>query len=164
MTTNYEKSGVQTLPNLSEVIEYGVYVVYDTVTQIYDLPVIIPVNKYYDYYNLIINDLNSKYYNHEDDYVLFRIGNYDTNNGIIENIAPQKLNSLSFFINQSKRNLQTIIQTINFLPHGYYKMSSEQKQSIQEKIDDSIVKYVSEYVVPDMDFKTIKEKLSDSRS
>lgn len=162
MTTNFNQTGVQCHSKVSEVIEYGVYVVYDTVLQTYDLPVIIPTNKYYDYFNIIVNDVQSKYFNHEDDYILYRTGSYDVNTGIISNQPEQKINVLSYFINHSKRKLQTIIQTINYLPSGYFKMPAEQKQSIQDKIDDAIVKYVSDYVVPDMDFNVIKERLSKS--
>ena len=48
----------------------GVYSVYDCVLKQYDFPICVPVVKLDDYMKLLVNDVNSKYFNHESDYIL----------------------------------------------------------------------------------------------
>lgn len=143
-------------PVVMDTLQIGVYTIYDCVLKQFDIPIAIPVSKLYDYMNLLVNDVNSKYYNHESDYILNKIGDFNTETGEIELHFIQRVQILDNYINNEKRKLQTIIQTLNFLPTGYFKMPVEQKQAIQEKIDYSIAKYVEDYVIPDMDINSSK--------
>lgn len=140
MTTNE----VNTLNN-------GVYIVYDCVLKQFDLPVVLPESKVDDYFKLVVNDPSSKYFNHETDFILNKIGDFDNITGEIISHFVERVKTLDFYVDNQKRKLQTIIQTLNFLPSGYFKMPAELKQDIQQKIDETIKIYVEDYVVPDID-------------
>lgn len=108
---------------------------------------------------ILVNDVNSKYYSHENNYILNKIGDFNQDNGEIEQHFIERIAILDKYVDNNKRKLQTIIQTLNFLPTGYFKMPVEMKQDIQEKIDKSITDYVANYVVPDMDINSTTSKL-----
>ena len=137
----------------------GVYTIYDCVLKQFDLPFVVPVCKLDDYMNLIVNDVSSKYFNHESDYIINRIGYFDQQSGDIELTCIERVAIADKYIDTKKRKLQTIIQTLNFLPTGYFKMPEEMKKSLQEKIDEAINKYVEDYVVPDLDVSTDMKKV-----
>lgn len=143
-------------PVVMDTLQIGVYTIYDCVLKQFDIPIAIPVSKLYDYMNLLVNDVNSKYYNHESDFILNKIGDFNTETGEIELHFIERVQILDNYIDNQKRKLQTIIQTLNFLPTGFFKMPVEQRQAIQEKIDNSIAKYVEDYVIPDMDINSSK--------
>lgn len=147
-----------------DTLKIGVYTIYDCVLKQFDIPIAIPVSKLYDYLNLLVNDVNSKYFNHEADFILNKIGNFNIETGEIESHFIERIQTLDNFIDNQKRKLQVIIQTLNYLPTGYFKMPLEQKQVVQEKIDNAITKYVADYVVPDMDItsKSKGESLKES--
>lgn len=147
----------------NDTLKIGVYTIYDCVLKQFDIPIAVPVSKLYDYMNLLVNDVNSKYFNHESDYILNKTGDFNIETGEIEPHFIERIQTLDKYIDNSKRKLQTIIQTLNFLPTGYFKMPVEQKQDIQEKIDNAITKYVENYVVPDMDINSQKDKLYRDR-
>ena len=107
---------------------------------------------------MLVNDVNSPYYNHESDYILNKIGDFDNTSGEIVQHFIDRVCILDSFIDRQKRNLQTIIQTLNYLPTGYFKMPQEMKESIQDKINKSVQTYVENYVVPDMDISSEKIK------
>ena len=132
-------------------IKNGIYTIYDCVLKQFDLPFVVPVTKLNDYMNLIVNDVSSKYFNHESDYIINRIGYFDQESGDVELTCIERIAIADKYIDTKKRKLQTIIQTLNFLPTGYFKMPDEMKNALQEKIDESIKKYVEDYVVPDLD-------------
>lgn len=140
----------------NDTLKIGVYTIYDCVLKQFDIPIAIPISKLYDYMNLLVNDVNSKYFNHESDFILNKTGNFNTDTGEIEPHFIERIQTLDKYIDNHKRKLQTIIQTLNFLPTGYYKMPVEQKQAIQEKIDNTITKYIEDYVIPDMDINSSK--------
>lgn len=132
-------------------LEYGVYTVYDTVLKVHDFPVTLPVSKLDDYYKLVVNDVTSKYYGKESDFILNRIGTFNQESGEIVLHFVERICMLDTFIDKQKRHLQTIVQVLNYLPSGYFKMPDEMKQSIQERIDSATMEYVSKYVIPDLD-------------
>lgn len=140
--------------DLFSTLEIGVYTIYDTVLKEYDLPICIPVSKLSDYMSLLINDVSSRYYGHESDFILNKIGIFDKNTGEVQLHFVERVCLLDSYIDVKKRKLQTIIQTLNYLPTGYFKMPVEQKQAIQEKIDSAIKTYVENYVVPDIDVQS----------
>lgn len=153
MTEKVEKSVAES--NMS----VGVYTIYDCVLKQYDLPFCIQVTKLSDYLLLLVNDVQSKYYNHESDYIVNKIGNFNTDNGEIELHYVERVAILDTFIDVKKRNLQTCIQTLNYLPSGYFKMPDEMKNDIQEQINKAVQKYVTDYVVPDLEVNKQLEKI-----
>lgn len=139
-------------------MEIGVYTIYDCVLQKFDIPIAIPVSKLYDYMSMIVNDVTSKYYGHESDYILNKVGNFNSDTGEVENHFIERISILDSYIDNAQRKLQTIIKVLNYLPSGYFKMPMEQKQDIQEKIDCAITEYVANYVVPDLDVSKFDTK------
>ncbi|WGL31043.1 hypothetical protein [Dipodfec virus UOA04_Rod_680] len=131
--------------------DIGVYSIYDSVLKQFDAPISIPQSKLYDYMNLLVNDVQSKFYGHESDYILNKIGDFNSETGEIELHFIERVSLLDSYIDVNKRRLQTILQVLNYLPTGYYKMPVEQKQVIQERIDNAISEYVAQYVIPDLD-------------
>ena len=129
----------------------GVYTVYDTVLQQFEPPVCLPNSKVRDYFSIIVNDVASRYYNHEVDYIIYKIGDFKSDTGEILNCLIERLSGLDSYIDNEKRKLQTIVQVLNFLPSGYFKMPDEQKKVIQERIDEATIEYISNYVIPDLD-------------
>lgn len=142
--------------------DIALYTVYDCVLKQFTAPVSLPRQKVNDYYTLLVNDVQSPYYNHESDFILNEIGSFNTDTGEIELKFIERICVLDTFIDQKRRNLQTLLQTLNFLPTGYFKMSDEQKKVIQENIDKATQKYVENYVVPDLDVSS--EKIKDLES
>lgn len=140
-------------------IKNGIYTIYDCVLKQFDLPFVVPDVKFDDYMNLIVNDVSSKYYNHESDYIVNRIGYFYQDSGDVELTFIERISILDKYIDTKKRKLQTIIQTLNFLPSGYFKMPDEMKNALQEKIDEAIKKYVEDYVVPDLDVQQKVDKV-----
>ena len=145
----------------------GVYTIYDCVLKQYDVPFCIQVTKLGDYLSLLVNDVQSKYYNHESDYIVNKIGNFNTDNGEIKQHFIKRICVLDKYVDAKKRKLQTIIATLNYLPSGYFKMPEEMKKDIQVQINEAVQKYVSDYVVPDLDvnntsndvIKSLKDKI-----
>lgn len=129
----------------------GVYTIYDCVLKQYDVPFCIQETKLGDYLSLLVNDVQSKYYNHEADYIVNKIGNFITDCGEIEQHFVERVCILDKYVDEKKRNLQTCIQTLNYLPSGYFKMPDEMKKDIQEQINSAVQKYVSDFVVPDLE-------------
>lgn len=160
MQENRQKRAVQATTTLeNDTLKIGVYTIYDCVLKQFDIPIAIPVSKLYDYMNLLVNDVNSKYFNHESDYILNKTGDFNTETGEIEPHFIERIQTLDKYIDNQKRKLQTIIQTLNYLPTGYFKMPVEMKQDIQDRIDRSITDYVANYVVPDMDINSASDNI-----
>lgn len=153
MTEKEQKNAVESNMNV------GVYTIYDCVLKQYDVPFCIQVTKLADYLLLLVNDVQSKYYNHESDYIVNKIGNFNTTTGEIEQHFVERVCMLDCYIDEKRRNLQTCIQTLNYLPSGYFKMPEEMKKDIQDQINTAVQKYVSDYVVPDLDVNKQIEKV-----
>lgn len=135
----------------SNTFKIGVYSIYDCVLKQFEAPISIPVNKLYDYMTLLVNDVQSRFYGHESDYILNKIGDFNSDTGEIELHFVERVSILDSYIDKDKRRLQEILQVLNYLPSGYFKMPLEQKQSIQEKIDNAVTEYIANYVLPDLD-------------
>ena len=129
---------------------YEVYCIYDSVLKQFELPIVDESSKIIDDIKILVNTYGSKYYYHEKDYFLYKLGTYNRDEGIIENCTPVSLGNLSLYIDSHIRNTQTIIHTLNTLPSGYISMPDDFKKDIQSKIDDAIKSYVSEFCVPNV--------------
>lgn len=163
MSKIIEKNAQNVSNNLSVI---GVYSIYDCVLKQFQAPICVPKSKVKDYFTLLVNEVQSPYYNHESDYILNEIGIFNQDTGEIEMHFVERISLLDSFIDEKKRNLQTILQTLNYLPTGYFKMPTEQKELIQQNIDEMTKKYVENYVVPDLDIsseriKLLEEKIND---
>lgn len=159
MTTIEQINPVNELSNgFDDTLKIGVYTIYDCVLKQFDIPLSIPVSKLYDYMSMLVNDVTSKYYGHESDFILNKIGDFNTETGEVENHFIERVAILDSYIDSNQRKLQTIIKVLNYLPQGYFKMPMEQKQDIQEKIDCAITEYVANYIVPDLDVKKFDTK------
>lgn len=161
MTNEFKKSLDEQAVKSSN-LSIGVYTIYDCVLKQFNAPICIPISKVNDYFTILVNECQSPYYNHECDYILNKIGDFNSETGEIEQHFVERICTLDAFVNQNKRNLQTIITTLNYLPTGYYKMPQEQKEVIQQQINASVKKYVEDYVVPDMDISSEKIKNLES--
>lgn len=144
--------------NVQETTEICLYTVYDCVLKQFSAPVSLPKTRVNDYYTLLVNDVQSPYYNHESDYILNEIGKFNIETGEIDLHFIERVCILDTFIDYKRRNLQTVIQTLNYLPTGYFKMPAEQKDIIQENINKATEEYVKNYVIPDLDINSIKQK------
>lgn len=162
MTQTQNKKAVVEPSNISTNLNIGIYTIYDCVLKQFGQPISIPVSKIDDYFIFMVNDVNSPYYGHESDYVVNKIGDFKQDTGEIEQHFIERICTLDKYINTNKRNLQTIIQTLNYLPSGYFKMSAEQKDVIQQQINNAVNRYVENYVVPDMDICSEKIKSLES--
>ena len=162
MSNNIEKVAPQVNEQVKSTTDIAIYTVYDCVLKQFSAPVSLPRQKVNDYYTLLVNDVQSPYYNHESDYILNEIGFFNIETGEIEPKFIERICILDTFIDYKRRNLQTLLQTLNYLPTGYFKMPEEQKKVIQENIDNAVKKYVENYVVPDLDVSS--EKIKDLES
>lgn len=158
MLTQQEKMPVNGSQTCADTLKIGVYTIYDSVLKQFDIPIAIPVNKLYDYMAMLVNDVGSKYYGHEIDFILNKVGDFNQETGEVENHFVEKVSYLDSYVDNNQRKLQTIIKVLNYLPQGYFKMPMEQKQAIQEKIDCAITEYVANYVIPDLDVSKFDTK------
>ena len=162
MSNNIEKIAQNGNEQVKSTTDIAVYTVYDCVLKQFSAPVSLPRQKVNDYYTLLVNDVQSPYFNHESDYILNEIGSFNVDTGEIEPKFIERICVLDTFIDYKRRNLQILLQTLNYLPTGYFKMPEEQKRVIQENIDNAVKKYVENYVVPDLDVSS--EKIKDLES
>lgn len=124
------------------------YCVYDTKLSVYGAPFILPKSKYAENMKLLVNDISSQYYDHEDDYILYEIGEFDEKSGQIYYLDKIDLGHLSVYIDYHMRDVQTCIKTLNYLPTGYFRMDKEMQASIQERIDEAIKYYTEQFIKP----------------
>lgn len=129
-----------------DTLQYGAYVVYDTVLRQYSAPFVCPINELTKNISSIVNDVHSTYYGHESDYILCQNGTYNRDTGEINYVGEEKIAHLDSYIDINTRNVQTCIQTLNFLPTGYFKMPLEMQKDIQTKIDDQIKYYTETFI------------------
>lgn len=162
MSNNIDKIAQEGNEQVKSTTDIAIYTVYDCVLKQFSAPVSLPRQKVNDYYTLLVNDVQSPYFNHESDYILNEIGSFNIETGEIEPKFIERICVLDTFIDYKRRNLQTLLQTLNYLPTGYFKMPDEQKKVIQENIDNAVKKYVENYVVPDLDVSS--EKIKDLES
>lgn len=145
-------------------LKVGVYTIYDTVLKQFEPPFSLVENQLTQYMSLLVNDVQSRFYGKESDFILNKIAEFSQESGEINIKFIERVAILDSYIDRQKRTLQEIMKTLNYLPSGYYKMPDEQKKVIQEQIDEAIIKYVSNYVIPDLDLNkldTHNEKLKE---
>jgi hypothetical protein len=149
---------------LADTLTVSLYSIYDTVLKQFEPPFSCVESQLDQYMSMLINEPQSRFYGKESDYILNKLAEFSQDDGEIKIKFIERVAILDSYIDKHKRNLQTIIQTLNYLPQGYYKMPEDRKKDIQESIDQAIQKYVENYVIPDLDLKEEKLKLLENNS
>lgn len=130
---------------------------------VYDEPFVISELKCKSFMQNLVNTPGSDYYYDHDDKFLFKIGSINSNNMMVHQcLVPEVIQPLTNYISNSLRKYHQTIHALNYMPQGYYKMSKEQKEDIQQRIDDAIIDYVTKYVLPDIDVSDIKPSIKSS--
>lgn len=105
------------------------------------------------------NDVSSPQYGFTSDFDCVSLGSFDESlgtfgdfNDSIGAFIPVKtiLCGLDTFVDEKRIELQYMIQTLNFLPSGYFKMPAEMQAEIKENIDLQTKKY-AEYLCNNME-------------
>lgn len=138
---------------LESSLETHFYALWDTNLKQYSYPFVSSVSHVLEEIKKLVNDVRSDFYGLEHNFILFDLGLFDCNTGKVECFEPVNVCNVSDLIDENIRNVQVCIQTLNFLPNGYFKAPKEFQESIQAKIDEAI-KFYSE--------KFIKKPLEDS--
>ena len=68
MTKTIEKIEKKANETLKTNLVIGVYTIYDCVLKQFGAPISIPDSKVNDYFTMLVNEVQSPYYNHESDY------------------------------------------------------------------------------------------------
>lgn len=136
-------------------LNIGVYSIYDTALKTYEAPFSCPVSQLDNEMSMLVNTMGTKYYGHETQYLLGKIGDFNQETGKCEIHFTERVAFLDKWISQSVRDRQLIISTLNTLPVGYFSMPEEFKKDIQTKIDNAIKDYVNTFVAPNME--TVKQ-------
>lgn len=133
-----------------DTLKMTAYTVYDTQLGIYSSPICISPENMKKDFTILVNSPNSIYYKHESSFILYAIGDFDDSTGRINYYDPVQISPLSAFIDDHQRTVQIMIQTLNFLPSGYFKMPEEMKKDIQSQIDEAIHKYTELIIKPEL--------------
>ena len=97
---------------------YGVYCFYDCVLKQFEAPFSVEKTKLSDYLRMMVNDVQSRFYGHENDFIVNKIGDYNQTTGEIEQHFLERISTLDTYIDENIRKRQVLLQTINFLPTG----------------------------------------------
>lgn len=123
-----------------------IYSVYDTVLNEFHVPFVCRSSELNDICIELANNVSSKYYYNTSNYEVYYLGEFNENTGSIVCDVKILMSRLDSFIDDAKRKIQIAIQTLNYLPNGYFKMPDEMKKGIQEKIDNAIKDYCEEFI------------------
>ncbi len=96
------------------------------------------------------NDVTSPQYGFTTDFDCVLLAQFDEEVGTIIDENRTILCGLDTFVDEKRIELQYMIQTLNFLPSGYFKMPAEMQAEIKENIDLQTKKY-AEYLCNNME-------------
>lgn len=96
------------------------------------------------------NDVTSPQYGFTTDFDCILLAGFEEETGAILKDDRTIICGLDTFIDEKRIELQYMIQTLNFLPSGYFKMPAEMQAEIKENIDLETKKY-AEYLCKNMD-------------
>lgn len=123
---------------------------------LYDVPFTVPENLFDSYIKQLVNNPESPYYYGFDNRFIYKIGVINQRDLSVHlSTVPDVVNTVEYYQSKQLRQYHQTLLALNTMPKGYYKMSVEQKQEIQERIDNAIIDYVNKYVFPDIDFSKI---------
>ena len=110
MTQTVEKIETKAKDTLKTNLVIGVYSIYDCVLKQFGAPISIPDSKVNDYFTMLVNDVQSPYYNHESDYILNRIGTFNPETGEIELHFVERVCIMDSFINDNMMAIKKILK------------------------------------------------------
>lgn len=114
MFNNIEKIEKNVSEQSKNTTDIALYTVYDCVLKQFTAPVSLPRQKVTDYYTLLVNDVQSPYYNHESDFILNEIGSFNTDTGEIELKFIERICVLDTFIDQKEKKSSNTFTNIKF--------------------------------------------------
>lgn len=106
------------------------------------------------YFVDLANDIRSPYYQRSKDFDCYCLGSIDDETGVINIDDRHILCNLSKYIDLKRVEYQRIVQVLNYLPVGYFKMPKEMQDGVQQQISDAVKDYVNKYA--DIDKLSLK--------
>lgn len=130
-------------------LEKSLYCVYDKKLQEYSHVFLATGPEARSIFTEMANDVSSPLYNSCSDYDVVNLGSL-----LPEEILDKKICCpLNTFRDSKRIELQWMIQTLNYLPTGYFKMPEEMQKDIKDKIDEALKKY-TEYLCSNVERTT----------
>lgn len=96
------------------------------------------------YFIELASDIRSPYYNKLKNYTVVSLGDFKRDGSIVSN-KPDTLGLLSDYADPKRIEYQRIVQVLNYLPEGYFKMPSEMQAEVQKQIQEAVISYVNKY-------------------
>lgn len=147
---------------VAESLSEKVYVVYNSDINVYEKPFVCRESELSDICSMLVNNVESKYYNSPTSYDVYCIGDFDSFSGQISSCTRHFITNLGYCVDEFKRRVQICIQTLNYLPIGYYKMSKEEQAPIQDKINNALSEYIEMFVKENPDLLSQADKSSQA--
>lgn len=120
----------------------GIYAIFDRKLNEYSQLVMLSDVESAGFFEHLADDITSSMYRHLDEYDVYQICSFDTEECVFQDFVKVLRGSLKDFADLDRRNLNIITQSLNFLPNGYFRMPKE----MQERVEQDIKKYAQEYV------------------
>lgn len=118
------------------------------------------------YFIELANDIRSPYYNDTKRYTCLKIGYFaiEGYESPFFNVAVETLCPLEKYIDKKRIEYQRIIQVLNYLPNGYFKMPEEMQKEVQADIKQAVSDYVEKYADIDKLAKINKTSVASAKS
>lgn len=100
------------------------------------------------------NDITSDFYSRSSDFDCYYIGAFDDGSCIVAD-NRMIICGLDTLVDKKRCELQYMIQTLNYLPIGYFKMPPEMQHDIKDKIDEQVKKYAS-YLAENIELDSVE--------
>lgn len=120
------------------VLERHLYCIYDKKLQEYSHVFLSNGVEAKKIFTELANDVSSPVYYSVSDYDIVDLGEFNPNDMI-----KTVLCGLDNMRDPKRIQLQWMIQTLNYLPTGYFKMPEEMQKDIKDKIDSAVKDYTS---------------------
>lgn len=132
-------------------LEKSIYCIYDKKLQIYKNLFCATGVEAKHIFTELANDITSEFYSRCSDFDCYFVGSFDESCCCISD-SRVIICGLDTLIDKKRIELQYMIQTLNYLPVGYFKMPAEMQQDIKDNIDEQVKKYAS-YLVENSELK-----------
>ena len=87
------------------------------------------------HFSELANDVRSPFYKRQEDFVIYCAGVVsDDDFSIIPESGSLPFSLLSEYIDVNRINYQWMVQTLNYLPTGYFKMPKEKQEEVEKDI------------------------------
>lgn len=131
-------------------LEKSLYCLYDKKLQIYKNVFCATGVEAKHIFTELANDVTSEFYSRCSDFDCYFLTSFNCETGSLGIRDDGSIDCVRFIIcpldtlvDKKRIELQYMIQTLNYLPVGYFKMPSEMQQDIKDKIDEQVKKYAS---------------------